>query len=651
MNPIRWHKPKWLPRVLAMPIPDPSQHAARILSIQRNIVLPAKLMVVAVLFYYLFFAGWSDVTPHGFVMETLQGFFNFYIIFNAIAAVLLVLRRFPHKLVPWVVFTVGLLDGLLLAGLTIETGGFGSNLFWVFPGLIVVNALSIPLAAPQIVLNLSLCAFYLGAGVLNISLGESDTTIMHTGPLPRGPTKFTSADIINLESFATKLKNPSDPHGFAQYLKEQLSPATRLMLSNYNAGADRALQKALADDVDRIMRERLEIFTEKLKNPSGPVGLSEYLNAELSPPTLNLLSNYHGGADRELQKALADEINRLLQTNSFIEARRLTNFVATPGTTAVIQPLNAAGTNLVRLNRALLSEAFPQELSKTHSIFPTGSSPDFVPSDTGAESFILRLIILLLMTVSCYGVQLLSFRQRISEEEARKSAARNDELRAAGRLAAEIAHQLKNPLGIINNAAFTLQRGLKEGRTDFKPQMEIIREEIERSDRIITQLMGYAQLSEGRVEKLNLPEEIDRAIAEVMPPGGAYEIQINRRYAGNLPGLLMQRTHFSVVLVNILQNAREALNGRGNVSIHARVRGEDSVELTIADDGPGIPPEKLEKVFEAYFTTKDKGTGLGLAIVKHNVELYGGAIWVESELGKGARFILSFPAKTLIKAA
>ena len=74
------------------------------------------------------------------------------------AATLLVLRQFPHRFVPWVVFTVGLVDGLLLAGLTAETGGFGSNLFWVFPGLIVINALSIPLATPRSSLNLSLCA-------------------------------------------------------------------------------------------------------------------------------------------------------------------------------------------------------------------------------------------------------------------------------------------------------------------------------------------------------------------------------------------------------------------------------------------------------------------------------------------------------------
>ena len=117
----------------------------------------------------------------------------------------------------------------------------------------------------------------------------------------------------------------------------------------------------------------------------------------------------------------------------------------------------------------------------------------------------------------------------------------------------------------------------------------------------------------------------------------------------SFPPLLMQRRHLSRSFVNLLQNAREALGDQGgNVFVSARCRGDYSVEVTIRDDGPGIPPDKLEQIFEAYYTTKEKGTGLGLAIVKHNVELYGGTVRVESELGKGARFILVFPAKTLM---
>jgi signal transduction histidine kinase len=97
--------------------------------------------------------------------------------------------------------------------------------------------------------------------------------------------------------------------------------------------------------------------------------------------------------------------------------------------------------------------------------------------------------------------------------------------------------------------------------------------------------------------------------------------------------------------VNLLLNAREALNGHGNVSIAATVDREQTVSITVADDGPGIPPDRLGRIFEAYFTTKDKGTGLGLAIVRHNAELYSGTVCVESVLGKGAKFTVTLPAK------
>jgi signal transduction histidine kinase len=191
---------------------------------------------------------------------------------------------------------------------------------------------------------------------------------------------------------------------------------------------------------------------------------------------------------------------------------------------------------------------------------------------------------------------------------------------------------------------------LNDGKKDHSLQLQIIREEIERSDRILTQLMGYAQLSEGRVEKLDVVEELERALAEVLPSGTGYETRIHRDYSPKLPALLMQRNHLSVVLVNLIQNARESLEGSGNIHLSAHYGDSTTLQIVIADDGPGIVFEKIDKIFEAYYSTKDKGTGLGLAIVKHNVELYGGEVRVESGLGKGARFILIFPAKTFIVA-
>jgi signal transduction histidine kinase len=240
-------------------------------------------------------------------------------------------------------------------------------------------------------------------------------------------------------------------------------------------------------------------------------------------------------------------------------------------------------------------------------------------------------------------------RQRLADEELREFAVREAQLQSAGRLAAEFAHQLKNPLAIINNAAYSLKKSLAENKGAVE-QVRIIEEEVEHSDRIITQVMGYAQLSEGRVEKLDLIEELDRAIAQVFPPAVDSKIEVHRDYDHKFPPLLMQRRHLAESLVNLLQNSREAFDGAcGNVSVSARCLSDYSTQITVMDDGPGVAAEKRERVFEPYYTTKKKGTGLGLATVRHNVELYGGSVRLESELGKGAQFTIIFPARTLMR--
>jgi two-component system, NtrC family, sensor kinase len=264
------------------------------------------------------------------------------------------------------------------------------------------------------------------------------------------------------------------------------------------------------------------------------------------------------------------------------------------------------------------------------------------------ESLMVRLVLLLLMTACAYGVQVLVERQRRMLDEAREFAMREGQLRSAGRLAAEFAHQLKNPLAIINTASFSLERALKGGRP-ADAQLRMIQEEIARADRIITEVMGYAQLSEGHVEKLEVLAELDAAIARVYPPAAGYPVRVRREYPPVCPPLWMLRRHASEIFVNVLQNAREALGEKGGTVLSTvRCLPGPAIEVAIQDNGPGIPPDKIERVFEAYYTTKDKGTGLGLATVKHSIELYGGSVRAESELGKGTRFILTFPTKTVM---
>jgi two-component system sensor histidine kinase HydH len=155
-------------------------------------------------------------------------------------------------------------------------------------------------------------------------------------------------------------------------------------------------------------------------------------------------------------------------------------------------------------------------------------------------------------------------------------------------------------------------------------------------------------LSEGRVEKLDVVDEMERAIAQVFPPAVPCDVAVQRYYSDYFPPLLMQRGHLSEIFINLLKNAREAISSPGKVVIHADCLKDNSIEISIRDTGAGIPPDKVTRIFEAYYTTKGGGSGMGLAIVRHNTELYGGTVRVNSEVGRGSEFVLTFPAKAIV---
>jgi signal transduction histidine kinase len=451
-----WKYLEKLKSLLRETAPPPEEMARRLQAVERDTILPVKAVFVGILLYYLYFSRWFEdpAIPRSVAQATVERFFLIYLVLNLLVAGLLIFsRQLPSPFMQEVIFSNSFVDGLFLAALAFVTGGFDSILYWVFLGLIVRNALSVPRAVPQIILNVSISVCYLAAGLLDLGIENED---------------------LDMPGEAAAMRNPTEP-------------------------------------------------------------------------------------------------------------------------------------------------------------------------------FLLRLILLWLMTACCYGVQVLFEKQRQGAEEAQEASIRQGQLRSAGRLAAQIAHQLKNPLGVINNAAFSLERACGEGKKLNPQQLQIIREEVERSDRILTKLMGYAQLAEGHVEKLNPGEALDQAIAEVFPPGNLFPAEVKRDYAPNLPHLLMQRGHLLEILVNILQNAREATEGRGRIQVSAQPGPDHSVVISIADNGPGIAPEHQVKIFTPYFTTKEKGTGLGLAIVKNNVELYSGVVRVESELGKGARFVVEFPTRMIMK--
>ena len=499
-------------RLLVAPTVEPGQRAARIQTVEKDIILPIKGLLSVLLISYFFFSDWTDRdgSLRNAALNVGREFLILYIALNLAAGIVFVrVRQLSLRVLQRIVFALGLLDGVLLGILTLLTTGFDSIVYWVFPAVILHNALAIPIATPQIALNLLVSFCYIFGGMADKSFRIADVVTDEIVPFAISDSRHHNG--------------PSHPPH-----RDSTHP-------------------------------RQNISTNK-----------PWEKPEVWPPRVEVLAAAKNKA-----------------SDKYAETRM----------------------------------------------------------ENPAE----RLIVLLLWAMCCYGIQTLFEKQKRAEAEATEFAVRQERLHTAGRMAAEIAHEIKNPLGIITNAAFSLQRAVQDGRTAVDEQVQIIREEIERADRIITELMGYAQLAEGKVEKLDVLETLDQAIKDVFPPAAKYEVVICKNYEPDLPALMMQRRHFAGVLVNILQNAREAMNGHGKIDVAARSGENDSVVIVIRDNGPGIPSDKIERIFEAYFTTRAKGTGLGLAIVKHNTEIYGGTVRVESELGKGTCFTLNFPARILMR--
>jgi signal transduction histidine kinase len=264
----------------------------------------------------------------------------------------------------------------------------------------------------------------------------------------------------------------------------------------------------------------------------------------------------------------------------------------------------------------------------------------------GDQLYWMRLTILVLVGLCCWGAYALIERQHLRVARQQEFQLRTEKIAATGRLAAEMAHQLKNPLGIINNAAFLLQSAVDKGKLPPRETVQVIRDEVARADRIVTELMGYARLNEGRLESVEVNMVLENALRQALLTTLKPKVQVLKHLARSLPPLVVQRAQMEECFLNVLQNAVEAMPAGGTLTVRSRYAGDGQIEVQISDTGHGIEPSLLPQIFDAFITTKPGGTGLGLAIVKNVVETYGGTIAAKSEIGKGSVFTLTLPVRT-----
>jgi len=212
------------------------------------------------------------------------------------------------------------------------------------------------------------------------------------------------------------------------------------------------------------------------------------------------------------------------------------------------------------------------------------------------------------------------------------------------RVTSGVAHEVKNPLNAMLMHVELARIKLAKGDTDVSPQMEIIASEILRLDRVVKTFLDFTRPVEMKTAEVSVDGFVSELADLARPQAQAVGVAVS---AGlDAPGVTMvvDSDLLKQAALNIVVNAIEAMPQGGELRFESSLEGEE-VEIRISDSGAGIPPEKREKIFQLYFTTKKKGSGIGLAMTFRIVQLHNGKIDFFSEPGKGTTFALRFPVE------
>jgi two-component system NtrC family sensor kinase len=223
----------------------------------------------------------------------------------------------------------------------------------------------------------------------------------------------------------------------------------------------------------------------------------------------------------------------------------------------------------------------------------------------------------------------------------------SERLTAMGKLSGEIAHEINNPLGGILLYANLIREDIPQGSQTYANLEKIIR--LATRCRIIAKgLLNFGRSSSKTYASVNLNQVIVEMFSMVEDHRILRKVQREMRLAPGLPHIMGDRGQIEQVVLNLVINAGEAMNGEGRLLIETTlIERPKTIHLVVEDSGPGIPQDLLDRIFDPFFTTKrpGRGTGLGLSITHGIVQRHGGRISVHSTQGKGTRFDVSFPLR------
>jgi two-component system sensor histidine kinase HydH len=239
--------------------------------------------------------------------------------------------------------------------------------------------------------------------------------------------------------------------------------------------------------------------------------------------------------------------------------------------------------------------------------------------------------------------EVLLFRDLTEVQELKREVERNRRLASIGRLAAGIAHEIRNPLSSIKGFATYFKERYREVPEDQKTA-EIMVQEVERLNRVIGQLLEFARPMKLNKVQTSIHEVITYSLTMIQKQAQDKGVAINTNLSPNLKDVSIDADRISQVLLNLYLNAIEAMDHGGTLRIDCSLDEESGrVTIVISDTGAGIKRKDLVHVFDPYFTTKQSGTGLGLAIVHRIIEAHRGEVRIESEPDKGTSVSILLP--------
>jgi two-component system sensor histidine kinase HydH len=245
---------------------------------------------------------------------------------------------------------------------------------------------------------------------------------------------------------------------------------------------------------------------------------------------------------------------------------------------------------------------------------------------------------------SCQGAVII-LRDLREIKQLEEKVRRSEKLAAIGKLAAGVAHEIRNPLSSIRGFAQYLRHALKD-RPKEKEYTETMVSEVDRINSVVTDLLSFARPMKADLIPTDLTELLEHTVRLVQADAQALNANIQMDIT-NLSKIPLDADRMTQAILNLLLNSLQTIETGGQITVGAEINPSDScLKIWVEDDGPGIPPDEKGKVFDPFFTTREQGTGLGLAIVHKIVENHNGDISLESPpYGKlhGCRFTISIP--------